>query len=391
MASGARAAASSVAIAPRTFCPEFAGSQVIAIPGSIREITADWLRASVRPEDAVAFSNLVSVRVERIGEGAATSTEIHRLHLGYAPGAKSGPSVLVIKQPSSNPHVREVARGWSTYQREVIFYREIAATVAMRIPRAYVAEFDPQTSWFVIVMEDLSPATAGDQVAGLSLNHVELALDEIVNLHANWWNRPELVSLEKAVQPFGEGLWIGAGARHAAAWPDFEGFLASRASSDLRWIGERMASSIEPMMTDMALAPRTLCHGDFRADNLMFSSCGGASKVATVDWQAPMQARGAFDVGCLMSMSITAELRRAHEVDLLHRYHDKLTSAGVDGYPYEEFFHDYRRGLLIGFTYVVQAGPAANMAHPRTKALFSSAVSRLDAAVQDHGLAEFVQ
>ena len=272
----------------------------------------------------------------------------------------------------------------------MLFYRDIAATVALRTPKTYVAEFDPETHWFVLVMEDLSRATGGNQIVGLPLDHARLALDEIAILHASWWNRPELVALEATIQPFGEGPWIGTGHRHGAAWPAFERFLAGRASPGLRRVGERMASAIEPMMVDMARAPRTLCHGDFRADNLMFAprDCGPA--LIIIDWQAPLQARGAFDVGHLMSMSVTTALRRAHEAVLLHGYHDKLVAAGVEDYGYDEFFHDYRRGLLIGFTYVVQMGAVADLAHPRAEALFDSAVRRLDAAVQDHGLVDFV-
>jgi hypothetical protein len=361
-----------------------------SIPQAAGDISAEWLRAAVRPRDAPAFADLTSVRAERLGEGVATSTDIHRLVLGYAPGGQPGPATLVVKQPSASPEVREVARGWSTYRREVLFYREIAATVALRIPKAYVAEFDPETEWFVLVMEDLAPAADGDQVAGLPLEHVRLALNEIAALHASWWNHPELGALESSIQPFGEGLWVGTGARHAAAWPAFEAFVAERASPELVRVGERMGGAIEPMMRDMAAKPRTLCHGDFRADNMMFSSRGGAPALTIVDWQAPMQARGAFDVGYLMAMSLTTELRRAHEADLLRSYHDKLAAGGVGAYPFEAFFHDYRRGLLIGFTYVVQAGGSVDMAHPRTLALFDSAVRRVDAALLDHGLAEFV-
>ena len=70
----------------------------------------------------------------------------------------------------------------------------------------------------------------GDQVAGLPLDQVRLALGEIAGLHARWWNRPELVALEATIQPFGEGLWAGTGARQAAAWPAFESLAAERAS-----------------------------------------------------------------------------------------------------------------------------------------------------------------
>ncbi len=362
---------------------------MVTIPNAAAAITADWLRASVGPEDAAAFANLTSVSAERLGEGVGTTTDIHRLRLGYAPGADQGPGTLVAKLHSSIPEVRAVARGWGTYLREAQFYRDIAATIAMRTPKAYVAECDPQTYDFVLVMEDLAPAANGNQVAGLSLDQARRALEEIAALHAGWWNRPELADLGGAIQPFGEGAWIGTGARHAAAWPAFEPFVAERASPELVRIGERMAAAIEPMMVDMARGARSLCHGDFRADNLMFAPGGGAALV-TIDWQAPLQARGAFDVGTLMSMSVTTALRRAHEAELLHRYHDRLLAAGVTDYAYDAFFHDYRRGLLIGLTYVVQAGPAADLAHPRAQALFDSAVRRMDAAVQDHGLAEFV-
>ncbi len=362
---------------------------MVAIPHDAEQINADWLRGAVSTKDADTFSSLISVSVERLAEATALATDIYRLNLGYAPGGPSGPATLVAKLPSSIPAVREVARGWRTYEREVQFYRDIAATVALRIPRSYVAEFDPLTYGFVLIMEDLSSATGGDQVAGLSLDNTRQALEEIAALHASWWDRPELATLEATtIRPFGEGPWVGTGQRHGAAWPAFEPFLADRASPELRRITERMAASVEPMMIDMARGPRTLCHGDFRADNMLFSARDGS--LITVDWQAPLQARGAFDVGYLMSMSVTTDLRRAHEAELLRGYHAKLLASGVENYAYDEFFHDYRRGLLIGFTYVVQACPAADLAIPMVEALFDSAVRRVDAAVQDHGLGEFV-
>ena len=363
---------------------------MITIPSSVGDISVDWLRASVRPGDAAAFANLTSVSAQPLGGDAGMASDLHRLSLGYAPGAPPGPATLVVKMPSSVPEVREMARGWGQYQREVLFYRDIAATIAMRTPKPYVAEFDPQTQWFVLVMEDLAPATDGNQTVGLPLDHARLALGEIAVLHATWWNRPELAALETAIKPFGEGPWAGAGERHAAAWPAFDKFLAGRASPEMRRVTERMAYVVEPMMRDMARGSRTLCHGDFRADNMMFARGDPGAALITVDWQVPMQARGAFDVGYLMSMSITTELRRVHETALLRRYHDRLTAAGVEDYAYDAFFHDYRLALLIGFTYVVQAGASADLTHPVAQALFDSAVRRIDSAVQDHGLAEFV-
>jgi hypothetical protein len=363
---------------------------MVEIPHTVAHIDPDWLRASACPADAAAFANLNAVRAERLAEGVGMATDIYRLHLDHGRGAATGPASLVAKLPSSSPEVREVARGWGLYQREVLFYRNIAASAGVRVPKAYVAEFDPKTHGYVLVMEDLSPAIGGDRAIGLPLEHARLALNGIADLHSSWWNRPELAALEATLHPFGEGSWVGTGERLAAAWPIFEPFLAVRASPTLRRIGARMSAVIEPLMIDMARGSRTLCHGDFHADNLMFAPRDGGTVLVTVDWQAPLQARGAVDVGNLLSMSVTTDLRRAHEADLLRAYHDKLLAGGVSGYVYDAFLHDYRRSLLIGFFYVIQTAAVVDLTYSRTEALFDSGVRRLDAAVQDHGLEQFV-
>lgn len=363
---------------------------MVAIPQTAGRITPDWLRASVPASDREAFANLSSVTAERLGQGVGMLTELHRLHLGYAPGATPGPATLVAKLASSIPEVRRMARDWGLYQREVLFYRDIARTVGLRVPKAYVTEFDPETHDFALVMEDLSPAVGGDQITGLPLENARLALEAVAALHASWWNRPGLASLEATIQPFGQGPWMGTGSRLAAAWPLFKPFLAGRASPALFRVGERMASAIERLMVDLAQAPRTLCHGDFRADNLMFAQGDGGAALITLDWQVSLQARGAVDVSQLLSISVTTDLRRAHETALLRGYHDRLVAGGVEDYAYDEFFDDYRRGLLIGYFYVIQSGSANDLTHPRAEALFDSAVRRLDAAVQDHGLEAFV-
>jgi hypothetical protein len=79
-------------------------------------------------------------------------------------------------------------------------------------------------------------------------------------------------------------------------------------------------------------------------------------------------------------------VRREHEQALLRGYHDRLIARGVTGYAYDELIHDYRRGLLIGFTYVVQSGAASDPENSPRLPLFESAVRRLDAAVHGDGV-----
>lgn len=366
------------------------GTLMIAGLRDVEGITPDWLRAAVSAADADAFAQLTSLKAERLAEGVGIAADLYRLTLGYAPGAAPGPASLVLKVPSSNPAVRAIASGWGHYRRETLFYREIAGAIDMRIPRPWVSEYDPETHDFVLVLEDLAPAVDGDQTTGLSLEQARQALDEIAILHAHWWGRPELTDLAAAIEPFGEGSWLGAGQRVADVWPAFAPFVAARASPALMRVCERMEVVVEPLMARLSRTPRTLCHGDFRADNLMFRPGGGERSLFTIDWQSPVQARGSVDVSYLLSMSVTTELRRAHEDDLLRRYHNRLTAAGVEAYGYDEFLDDYRRATLVGFVHVILAGGASDLSHGRMEALFDCAVRRFDAAVADHGLEALV-
>jgi hypothetical protein len=122
----------------------------------------------------------------------------------------------------------------------------------------------------------------------------------------------------------------------------------------------------------------------------MFAQGEGGETLITLDWQVALQARGAVDVSQLVSLSVTTELRRAHETALLRGYHDRLVAGGVGDYAYDEFFHDYRRGLLIGFFYVILSGGANDLTQPRAEALFDSVIRRFDAVVDDHGLEAFL-
>ena len=91
-----------------------------------------------------------------------------------------------------------------------------------------------------------------------------------------------------------------------------------------------------------------------------------------------------------MSASVTPDVRRTLEMGLLADYHGQLIAAGVEGYVFEECLEDYRRALLIGFTYAVQAGGFSNMEHPRNAALVSAMATRCEAACLDLGLASML-
>ena len=361
---------------------------MVGIPETAGNLTGAWLTQAIRAFGRPDWPEISSVSLERVGEGVGVLTEIYRLTLGYA-GSAQGPKTLIAKFPTTHPDMRALSVGYNFYEREVVFYRDIAATIRTRTAICYFAEIDLASQNFILLLEDLSYATGGDQITGLSLPQISLAVDQVAALHSRWWNAPELKALEGPVPPHDTDPWDTFSERHAHAWKMVSPWMKDRIGPDMYRVGERMCSDLTGLARQNSIGPRTLCHGDFRADNMMFHQNAGATDLIVLDWQIMLQGRGAFDIGYLMSASVTPEVRRDQEMDLLRRYHDLLTADGVEDYDFDECLHDYRRALLMGFTYAVQAG-MADVTHARTAALVTAMATRCEAACHDLGLEEFL-
>jgi hypothetical protein len=362
----------------------------VSIPNGATEITVEWLSAALSKSDSNGHVAISSVEIEQFAQDTGIMDDLYRLTLGDTRGSRKIPGTLIAKVPSSNPAIRDLANSYGLYQREVVFYRNIASTISVRTPQCFFTDFDPVTQSFIIVMEDLAPAKSCDQLTGMALDQIRLAVGSVADLHARWWDRLELEALEAVIQPWGCPPYAGINDRYQRAWPAVEPWLASRLSSESRRAAERLATRLDQLATDLAKPPRTICHGDFRADNLMFKDDSGALSMAAVDWQVAAQVRGTFDIGYLMGGSVTSDLRREHEIGLLSLYHRRLVELGVAGYDFDVCLHDYRCAVLAGFSYLVQSAAAADLTHPRVEALFDAWAHRLDAATVELGLAEFV-
>ena len=75
------------------------------------------------------------------------------------------------------------------------------------------------------------------------------------------------------------------------------------------------------MRTGIAEAPTTVCHGDFRGDNLMFDDRAHPAhpddEVAVLDWQIAYRGPAVTDVAYFLCQSLTVEERRTHERELV--------------------------------------------------------------------------
>lgn len=355
-----------------------------AIPTALNALTPAWLTEALRPSGAAAIT---AVRVEPVGQGQGVLCQLARLaltHDGEAPGA---PRTLVAKIASAEPQTRGMVSLFRFYEREVRFYEELAGALPVATPRCYFSAFDAESGDFVLLLEDLGAARIGDQLASCTAAEAALVVDEACKLHAAWWGSPRLAeigwmpAINDPVNKLGLGLY-------PQAWSIFVERFGDRVPAEVRGAGEHLGPRIPDLLDGLAAGTATICHGDLRLDNLFFGGAG--APLTLIDWQIAGRGVGTYDVAYFMSQSLTPEVRRACEQDVLRRYHASLLERGVRGYGFEQCLADYRRAVLFCFVYPVMAGGLGDLSNERGHALAAAMASRSAAAILDWNALELL-
>src|SRR5262249_30982820 len=155
---------------------------------------------------------------------------------------------------------------------------------------------------FLLLLEDLAPARCGDQVAGCSPEDAETAIRAIGKFHATWWESPRLEALawmpllDHFVAPYHDSF--------RKAWAPFVEKEGDRLPPAVRRIGEHLEACFPIAWEQLARPPRTIAHGDFRLDNLLFPPIPGGDSIAVVDWQGTRRGHGMFDAGYFLCESL---------------------------------------------------------------------------------------
>ena len=123
------------------------------------EMDVDWFNRTM--PDRLGGGRVDSVDGRPIGTGQVGENIRYRLTAG-----DGGVTTVVGKFPSDNEQSFATAQQMGIYASEVGFYRDVAPKLRIRVPEVYYIGFDPATTRFCLVMEDISPAVQGDQMAG---------------------------------------------------------------------------------------------------------------------------------------------------------------------------------------------------------------------------------
>lgn len=352
-------------------------------PRAIDAITPEWLTGRLHASGALPAGARVSAIVaEPLGEGVGFVSAMQRLRPVYEGGAGDAPRSLVAKVSPVDPSSRQVGEIFRFYQKETGFYAQLAGRTPIRTPRAYGVDYDPATMDFVLLLEDMSPATLGDQVEGLSADQVRLAVDTVAGMHGAWWRSPELPGMDWLLA-LNSAEMKALEFVYQQCWPAVVDFVGDGMSPYMRRAGEALAPRIGALMDLACEQPQTLMHGDFRADNMMFAAGAAADPFALVDWQITMKGPGAFDLAYMLSGSVTTPDRRAWQDDLVSRHHAGLLKAGAEGYTLAQARDDFRVCGMLAWCWPVVAIGSLDFDNPRGLTLFRAWAERAMALVED--------
>jgi hypothetical protein len=329
---------------------------------SAEEVDPDWLNSAL---DHAAFAlgwHVLGVRAEAIGSGQVGDTV--RYHLDWERDSSLGgrgitggdlsrgggpPSSVIAKVPAADGATRAAAAQVETYVKEVGFYRDLAASVTVRVPAVYHCGWEPEAQEFVLVMEDLAPARPGDQLRGGTVQMAAAAVDEIAGLHGPTWGVEDTwPAWLRAPTPESQGMLHGLFAMLAPGFLDrYRGRMPDTYLHAVERLVDRIGTWGELVQEWGDRNGWCAIHNDYRLDNLLFADAvghddggdngadGGAvgvrpQRAMVVDWQTVTGGIGPFDVAYYLSSGLDRKLRLANEQWLIDRYSAALRRNGVE-------------------------------------------------------------
>lgn len=276
------------------------------------DLTPGWLTAVLGESGVLPSGQVVAARSEPIGNGMVATTV--RIHLTYdAPRDTTAPVTLVAKMTSIHEASRKTAVALAVYEKEVRFYQDIAPRISACVPQALFADVDGQRERFLLLLEDLSPARSGDQIAGCNLEDAAAVLDAAATIHAPFWGSAQIDALPWMNRSRDVSLYVQG---YRAAIGPVEDRYAHALHADVRDVIEQFGERIERYYAEQP-RPWTITHQDFRLDNLLFHAKGGKMPVAVLDWQTVRIGPGVGDVTYFIGAGLPLALRRTHERRLL--------------------------------------------------------------------------
>ncbi len=312
----------------------------MSFPTSPEAMTAAWL-GNVLGEPG----RLKAFTAAKVGTGQMCDS--YRLTLDWDDGV-AAPASVIAKCPSHDEASRNIAKLTGTYVKEVVWYRELVAASGVPAPLCHHCDIADDDVDFILILSDLAPARAGDQLAGLGLAGLVPCIEAAAKLHAYLWNDTRLAQMPSLARDNADLIR----ALFPQLYLGFRERYATRLAPEVLDVGAGIVAKLDAYLRREP-SVRTIVHGDLRIDNILFAPGGEACWL--VDWQTLGRGSGAADLAYLVGTSIADPFERAAaDRPAFDHWIAVLTAAGVAP-DAGALWTDYRVGALSGYFMAVFA------------------------------------
>ena len=363
-------------------------------------ITPQWLDEAIAPQGVVrqrGEGGIDSVNVREIGMGVGQLSRIFRVEIA---GGEDYPASVVVKLPSDDPQAFRMCRRMSLYRREFLAYRRVTPALGVATPNLLFGEFDVRTHRFVLVLDDVANwwdgrASGRDQLQGADASEARAAARAAARIHAPFWGQTDRPIVRRS-EGGSEARIAKASSEHPLSefkeifrplvrWALQFVYVKSLPAAHARFPEafnsrhRELAAAFGPFVAAQLAAassgPKTFIHGDYRLDNMFFSSAQ-AERFAIVDWQAAAIGCGLYDLAYFVCTGVSRDLRPRIEGDLLEEYHGELCARGVREFSIEKCRELYRASVLACLVRQVIVAGSANLDNERAHRLTQTCLRR---------------
>jgi hypothetical protein len=319
---------------------------MIPLPTSKEDLTPEWFTSILR---LAKDSHVESVDLQPLGEQDSVSGYIYRAKLSYQYKTQDTPESVVLKLP----HPRNHRTPWllEAYRNEVMFYRNIAPTIGIPVPRHIHSDIEAETGDYVLVIEDFPDSTNVRDETGATQEQAYKLLEYMARLHAKHWQDTEMGSkilgFENSIN-----LLYGGLSRTPVFLSRFSQYIQPEELKVFQAMPVGFKAAVQPLLE----SPKTLVHNDYAMKNILMVDRDGEHIFVLVDWANLRWGPGARDLGFFIMTSVPPHLRPGGEWAYLRHYWERLRSEGVSEYSFERLLGDYRRCILMDMARIVNFG-----------------------------------
>ncbi len=319
------------------------------IPENTKSITSEWLNSVLHKNGVLKGENIKSISLEPCGSEEGWIGDIARITVNYDGNASNLPNSMIAKWHPSSEFIYNWGVQLGFLDNGIRFYSEIAPISPIRVPKLIYSDFDLNSKRFALILEDCSKYTGIDLIKGMNYEQTKIAVTSLAKFHSRWWNADDLYSF-KWIPEYNKSLFRFVYEQFQTLW-DFvkqkEEFKLDLPEHGLE-IGEKYSKNMIQLAFENLPNHFTIVHGDFWSPNFFIDLNDTKNPLIVFDWTTINIGFGTFDLALLLCTSVSIDVRRKYEKQLVKLYMERLIESGVElsNLTFEDFWYNYLKDLL---------------------------------------------